>query len=366
MKKFKNSLFGALFILGNVLIVSCDQIEDPIAANEEIKPSLNSSSVNTESNSVVLFEDDFNDGNYDGWTAEVGSWSVENGELHGVGAFTNDGVDGWIRAGNTNWTDYSLEAKVIFKTGNAELIFRSTGEHWQNAYRFIIWWENSPGYPNMFSLSRYKNGEAWATVFTKDLPGALDGNAPSPVRITNPAYPKVEVIGNTIRLFINGQLIYELEDPDPLTNGDIGLSLVWNWQGNFDDVVVKSLSEVIPVDIDIKPGSYPNSINCKNDNGIIAVAILTTTDFDATTVDHTTVRFGRKGTEAIETHKNKKTGELKRHEEDVDSDGDIDLVFHFRVGDTKIKFGDKKAILTGKTFDSQKIKGKDSIRTVGK
>jgi hypothetical protein len=63
---------------------------------------------------------------------------------------------------------------------------------------------------------------------------------------------------------------------------------------------------------------------------VITVAILTTDDFDATTVDHTTVLFER----ASETHVNGKTGEPRRHEEDVGFDGDIDLVLHLRNIDT--------------------------------
>ncbi len=120
----------------------------------------------------------------------------------------------------------------------------------------------------------------------------------------------------------------------------------------------------IPIEIDIKPGSYPNSINCQNLNGIIPVAILTTEAFDATTVDHKTVRFGKIGVEAMETHIDKKTGEPKRHEEDVDGDGDIDLVFHFRFGDTGIECGDEEAILTGRTFAGKEVAGSDEIRTV--
>ena len=92
---------------------------------------------------------------------------------------------------------------------------------------------------------------------------------------------------------------------------------------------------VIQVDIDIKPGNDPNSINCNNENETIAVAILSTDDFDATTVDHTTVTFEG----ASETHVDKKTGSARRHEEDVDGDGDTDLVLDFRLGDTDLTCG---------------------------
>ena len=40
-----------------------------------------------------------------------------------------------------------------------------------------------------------------------------------------------------------------------------------------------------------KPGSYPNSIDLIS-KGVIPVAILTTEDFDATTVDFLSVKFG--------------------------------------------------------------------------
>ncbi len=66
-----------------------------------------------------------------------------------------------------------------------------------------------------------------------------------------------------------------------------------------------------PVTIDIKPGSYPNSINLKK-GGVIPVAILTTDVFDATTVDADTVRFGPRGAEKVHT---------TAHYEDVDGKG---------------------------------------------
>lgn len=109
------------------------------------------------------------------------------------------------------------------------------------------------------------------------------------------------------------------------------------------------------ISIDIKPGSFPNSINPKSE-GVIPVAVLTTITFDATTVDPLSVRFGPNG--ATEAHG-------RGHNEDVDGDGDLDLVLHFRTQKAGIQCGDTSASLTGQTFDGQAIEGSDSIKTVG-
>jgi hypothetical protein len=86
------------------------------------------------------------------------------------------------------------------------------------------------------------------------------------------------------------------------------------------------------------------------------VAILTTDTFDAATVDPTTIRFGRTGTEAAPVHSAL---------EDVDGDGDADLILHFNTQATGIQCGDISASLTGETFGGQAIVGSDSIKTVG-
>lgn len=118
----------------------------------------------------------------------------------------------------------------------------------------------------------------------------------------------------------------------------------------------------LAAEIDIKPGSDPNSINCRTGrNGVVPVALLTTDQFDATAVDHTTVRFGPGG--AMETHANKHG--MTRHEEDVDGDGDTDLVFHFRFAETGIQCGDTEATLEGETFGGMPFSGTDAVRTVG-
>ena len=111
----------------------------------------------------------------------------------------------------------------------------------------------------------------------------------------------------------------------------------------------------IPVPIDIKPGSDPNSINPRS-KGVIPVAILTTDIFDATTVDPNTVLFGSTGTEVALVHSAL---------EDVDGDGDSDMLLRFKTQATGIHCGDTSASLIGETFSGQMIQGSDSIRTVG-
>jgi hypothetical protein len=121
------------------------------------------------------------------------------------------------------------------------------------------------------------------------------------------------------------------------------------------DYLTVSMSPIIGVSIDIKPGSDPAPINPKS-NGKIPVAILTTATFDATTVDPGTVHFGAEGTEAPPVH-----SVLI----DVNSDGSLDLLLNFNTQDTDLQCQDTSASLTGETVSGQVIEGSDAITTVG-
>ncbi|HEY4510119.1 MAG TPA: hypothetical protein VJC15_03985 [Candidatus Paceibacterota bacterium] len=54
---------------------------------------------------------------------------------------------------------------------------------------------------------------------------------------------------------------------------------------------------------------------------------------------------------------------VHRHEEDVDGDNDIDLMFHFRLDDTTLTCDSTEATLTGRTFLGDLFIGTDSIDT---
>lgn len=110
---------------------------------------------------------------------------------------------------------------------------------------------------------------------------------------------------------------------------------------------------VITVDIDVKPGSEPNSTNLGS-RGVIPVAILTTPDFDVASVDPATVVFAQPD------------GASPVHDalEDVDGDGNLDLIMHFRTQETNIADDATEACLAGETFAGQAIQGCDIIRIV--
>jgi len=111
----------------------------------------------------------------------------------------------------------------------------------------------------------------------------------------------------------------------------------------------------IEVEVAIRPDGGPNSINL-NSEGIIPVAILGSGVFDVTTIDVTTLAFGP--SEAVPAHRS------GGHSEDVNGDGFIDLVSHYRTQESGISFGMTEACVSGETLDGIPIEGCDAIRTV--
>lgn len=97
---------------------------------------------------------------------------------------------------------------------------------------------------------------------------------------------------------------------------------VRNALGDIDTATV-TVTVIKTVQIDIKPGSTTNAINLNND-GTITVALFSAADFDAATVDVGSVRFA--GGAAILSSL-----------EDVNHDGRLDLVLHFRIAYTNLR-----------------------------
>jgi hypothetical protein len=109
------------------------------------------------------------------------------------------------------------------------------------------------------------------------------------------------------------------------------------------------------VDIDIKPGDRRNVVNPRAKGGIwVAVHSDTLLPFDPLQIDIPRVQFGPEGAKAI-----------RYRVKDVNKDGIEDLILRFRIRDSGIGCGDTKAKLKGRTFDGQRFRGKDAVKTVG-
>lgn len=139
---------------------------------------------------------------------------------------------------------------------------------------------------------------------------------------------------------------------------------------SIEDIFETISQEICPleVDINIKPGSDPNALNCGS-KGVIPVAVLTTDDFDATTVDPSSLRFGSPseivaGGGAELVHEG---GHFEDATPDYGmKDGDTDFVGHFSTPDTGFTKDDTEGWLIGRTTDGSSIAGVDSVKVVGK
>lgn len=139
-------------------------------------------------------------------------------------------------------------------------------------------------------------------------------------------------------------------------HGANNLFLSASFVAGFSSTVSLSVfSAVREIDVDLKPANDGNPINPKG-KGKITVAILTTATFDATTVDVDSLRFGATGSEASAEHS---------AFDDVDGDGDLDLVLHFRTQQTNIECGAEVALLRGTSLTGELIGRWDTILTVG-
>jgi hypothetical protein len=106
------------------------------------------------------------------------------------------------------------------------------------------------------------------------------------------------------------------------------------------------------------PGSFPNSINLGS-HGNVPVAILSTAEFDATTVDPVTVTLANAAV------KLKGKGTPMASFEDVNEDGLLDLVVHVNTDALELTDADEEALLRGEVFGGAPIVvGRDSIRVV--
>ncbi len=132
----------------------------------------------------------------------------------------------------------------------------------------------------------------------------------------------------------------------------------------IEDIFLTISQEICPTEItcDIKPGNPHNPVNPKG-KGVIPVAVLTTADFDATTLDPASLRFGSPAT--VSGGGGAQPAHGSGHVVDVDGDGDLDWLGHFSVEDAGFTGGDTEGWLVGETLSGDPVACSDTVTTVG-
>lgn len=127
---------------------------------------------------------------------------------------------------------------------------------------------------------------------------------------------------------------------------------------------VLNYEQPVTVNIDIKPGSYPNSVNL-GDNGLLPVAILGSSTFDVSTINPSLIEIGGVG---LASRGSAKAPKLAYSYEDVNGDGFTDLVAFFDIqtlySDGILTDATTALTLTASLYDGTPIEGMDSVNIV--
>jgi hypothetical protein len=230
---------------------------------------------------------------------------------------------------------------------------------WTYDDKYFTIWNNPPWYLDTGTFSGYPATHHLRFERQDGQPFALkqlyvDGNHVLPgasLPITDNRLTSSEA---AVKVLTSGYTTYNLPYPD---QGWTGITY-FDWTGGRDVLDhVQVCGPVYWIEVEIKPGD-PNDVKLKK-KGMLPVAILTTPEFDASTVDASTAYLGTTECAA------KKNGSLMARLEDVDGDGDLDLMMQFDKKDL-IDSGDlsvatAELMLTAYTFGGAPTVGADAV-----
>ncbi len=120
-------------------------------------------------------------------------------------------------------------------------------------------------------------------------------------------------------------------------------------------VAAQKPAAALRVSIDVKPGDNPTSLEPKR-QGMVPIAVLSSKDFDATAVALDSIRAGATGTEG---------SMFRSMKEDVDHDGDVDLIILVRVADLALTCDTRGITIKGKTAQGRDFEGTEAVTMSG-
>lgn len=209
-------------------------------------------SLQTATGQALPFSDDFDDGDYAGWTvfddrepqSGPSNWLILGGALKqtsNIWAFapveleTRYHLGTHVAAGDKNWLDYSFNAHVRSTDNDGVgLLFRYNDEN--NYYRILLM--NDPAWSGLDI-----NGNPVNTPLQRIQ--KFEGGEPTTLaeNLVNQAYPSgyfsltADVRGDSIRAYLNGELILTAIDRT-YPRGKVGMLSYANTGAHYDNVLV--------------------------------------------------------------------------------------------------------------------------------
>lgn len=138
---------------------------------------------------------------------------------------------------------------------------------------------------------------------------------------------------------------------------DIPLNQIPSQGYGIELLASDTISTFIPVSIDIKPDSTPNSINLGS-NGVVPVAIFGSATFDAYQIDPATIKL------ANASAKLKGNSQPMTSYSDINNDGFMDIIIQISTQALQLSSDDIKANLDGQLLNGTLFKGLDSVRII--
>ena len=176
------------------------------------------------SSAQILFHEDFQDKNADGWNLESG-WMIKSEN-------NNDVLSGkghsWARIKKgEDWTNYSFKGRVKLLKGDIHLNYRLTDSDQFSRY-FV-------GF-NQGGLSLHKQVGEQFTLLTESFSSYT----------TNRWYQlEIKGEGSHLQVYVDNLLALEYQDISPLRKGTIALETLDDSQVYVDDIEVSLLSELL-------------------------------------------------------------------------------------------------------------------------
>jgi len=195
-------------------------------------------------NAQVIFQDDFNDGNANGWNETRGTWIVASGEYIGYQQAPDN--DLYTKTGESNWSNYTFEAQMKFVPATPDdwndfgLLFYDQGTEY---IRFTL--GNADGPPTArISYDKY-DGQEYNTA------AELATIVSEPTMISDTWYNvRLSIYNDCVYAYVNDVLV-AYADNLPFTHGNIGL-VADDPTVYFDNIVVASNTPVA-AEVDIVP-----------------------------------------------------------------------------------------------------------------